>query len=161
MPQDTTLSYEDALKLANAASLGLANAQVIKDQSDAVAELIDAGGAISLDEANTWTAAQNVALVTLTDAATINTNAALGNLFTVTLGGNRTLANPTNLVAGGTYCWIIKQDGTGGRTLAFGASFLWPAGDTPVVSASADSVDIITAVYDGTNLLASIQQDFA
>lgn len=41
MPQDTTLSYEDALKLANAASLGLTNAQVIKDQSDAVDSLIN------------------------------------------------------------------------------------------------------------------------
>ena len=40
------------------------------------------------------------AAVTLTDAATIATDASLGNLFRVTLGGNRTLGNPTNPVDG-------------------------------------------------------------
>jgi len=44
--------------------------------------------------------AQIGSITTLTDGATITPNFALNNSFTVTLAGNRTLANPTNLVAG-------------------------------------------------------------
>ena len=39
-------------------------------------------------------------IVTLTDGATITPDFSTSNNFTVTLGGNRTLANPTNIVAG-------------------------------------------------------------
>jgi hypothetical protein len=108
--------------------------------------------------ANTWTAAQAVASVTLTDGANIATNAALGNVFTVTLGGDRTLDNPTNMVSGGTYVWIATQDGTGGRSLAFGAAFKWDSGGAPTTSMdalTANDKTVITAVYDGTHLLAS------
>lgn len=56
--------------------------------------------------------------VTLVDAATIATDAALGNHFRVTLGGNRTLAAPTNPVDGQRALWEFIQDGAGGRTLA-------------------------------------------
>lgn len=118
-------------------------------------------GGASLDAANTWTKTQNVATVALADAATVNTDASLGNVFTVTLGGNRTLANPTNLVAGGTYIWIVRQDGTGSRTLAYGALFAWPGGTVPVLTTTASAVDVITAVYDGTDLLANCQKAFA
>lgn len=61
---------------------------------------------------------------TLTDGATISWDASLGRTATVTLGGNRTLANPTNLVTGGYYCLIVTQDGTGGRTLTVGSTFV-------------------------------------
>ena len=98
-------------------------------------------------------------IVALVDAAAINTNAALSNVFTVTLGGNRTLADPTNLVAGGTYIWVVRQDGTGSRTLAYGALFAW-LGGTPTLSTAPNSIDTITAIYDGTDLLASLQKGY-
>jgi hypothetical protein len=65
------------------------------------------------------------AIYTLTDASSIATNAANGNLFVVTLGGNRALANPTNLIAGHYYTWFPIQDGTGSRTLTYGTYFLF------------------------------------
>lgn len=110
-----------------------------------------------------WTAtpAYGPAVVALTDAANIATNAALGFTFSVTLGGNRTLANPTGLVAGATYQWIITQDGVGGRTLAYGALFTWPGGAVPVVGAAIGAVSVISAVYDGTALRAVMQASFA
>ena len=89
------------------------------------------GTSTSLSTANTWTASQNVASVALTDAASIATDASLGNVFTVTLADNRTLANPSNLVSGGTYQWIVTQDATGSRTLAYGTDFTWPGGTVP------------------------------
>lgn len=109
----------------------------------------------SLASANTWTASQNVAAVPLTDAATVATDASLGNTFTVTLGGNRTLGNPTGVVAGGTYQWIVTQDGTGSRTLAYGANFKWPSGTAPTLTTTATTgTDLISCVAKTTSFLA-------
>ena len=60
-------------------------------------------GVALLADANVFTKAQTVTPVTLTDAATIATDANLSNTFTVTLGGNRTLGNPTNMTNGAIY----------------------------------------------------------
>jgi hypothetical protein len=95
----------------------------------------------------------------LTDGTNIATDASLGNAFSVTLGGNRTLDNPTNLQDGATYLWKITQDGTGSRTLAYGNKFKWPGGTVPTLTTAAASVDMITAFYDGTNLLAVFAGD--
>jgi hypothetical protein len=89
--------------------------------------------------------------VTLTDGATIATDSSLANNFKVTLGGNRTLSNPTNLTDGMTLLWRIKQDATGSRTLAYGTLFDWGAAGTPVLSTGANLVDIISGYYDGTD----------
>jgi hypothetical protein len=60
---------------------------------------------------------------TLTDAATIVVDASLGNNFTVTLGGNRTLGNPSNAVDGQMIMFRIRQDGTGTRTLTLDTKY--------------------------------------
>jgi len=114
----------------------------------------------SLAVHNTFTKAQGVAQVALTDGANIATDASLGNVFSVTLAGNRTLLNPTNLVAGFTYIWNIKQDATGSRTLAYGALFKFPGGAAPVLTTAANSIDSLQAVYDGTVLRCSMTKDF-
>lgn len=98
---------------------------------------------------------------TLTDGATINWDVALGPMATVTLGGNRTLANPTNLKAGASYAIKVIQDGTGGRTLAFGSAYKFEGGVDPVLSTAAGAVDIITFISDGTNLYGAIIKGFA
>ena len=108
-----------------------------------------------LNKTQTFTAAQGVSPSALTDASSIATDASLSNVFTVTLGGNRTLANPTNLVSGFTYIWIITQDGTGSRTLAYGTTFAWPNSSAPILQTGVNAVDIISAVYDGTHLQAA------
>lgn len=97
---------------------------------------------------------------TLSDATTIATDCNNGNVHTVTLTDNRTLGAPTNLKDGATYIWIIKQDATGSRTLAYNAVFKFPGGDIPVLSTAANSVDILTGVSDGTNIYCSLAADF-
>ena len=79
-----------------------------------------ANAAASLSAAQTFTAGQRGEITALTDASSIATNLALSNNFSVTLGGSRTLANPTNIVAGQSGSFFITQDGTGSRTLAYG-----------------------------------------
>ncbi len=114
-----------------------------------------------LAERNVWTKAQDVAQVTLTDAANIATDASLSNVFLVTLAGNRTLDNPTNLVAGQTIVWNINQDATGSRTLAYGNLFKFTGGTVPTLSTAASAKDTLTGVYDGTILRCSLQKGFA
>jgi len=60
-----------------------------------------------------------------------------------TLAGNRTLANPTNLVAGQSGVIIINQDGTGSRTLAYGNAFDFGGGTAPTLTTTASAQDMI------------------
>jgi len=91
-------------------------------------------------------------VVGLTDAATILVDAALGNIFTVTLGGNRTLGNPTGAVDGQKLLFRIKQDATGSRTLAFGTKYRFGTDITSVVlSTAANKLDRVGVEYHSTD----------
>lgn len=97
-------------------------------------------------------------IVPLTDAATIATDASLGNIFTVTLGGNRTLGTPTNPTDGQKAVWIISQDATGSRTLAFSNSFSFGSDVTsPTLSTTSGRNDYIAAIYRIKGVTASKQ----
>lgn len=89
-------------------------------------------------------------IVVLTDAANIATDASAGNLFTVTLGGNRNLSAPTNPTSGQRITYRITQDATGGRGLTFDAVFnfgLDIISFTP--SSGANKIDYIGCIYNG------------
>ncbi len=94
-----------------------------------------------------FTKAQGVARVALTDAATVAVDAALSNAFTLTLGGNRTLGQPTNPKDGQSITIKITQDATGSRTLAYHGDWLFPGGTDPVLSTAANAVDVLSGVY--------------
>ena len=98
------------------------------------------------DAAQTFSAAQRGAISALTDGATITPDFAVANNFSVTLGGNRTLANPTNLTAGQSGSIFITQDGTGSRTLAYGSYWDFAGGTAPTLSTAASAVDRIDYV---------------
>jgi hypothetical protein len=114
----------------------------------------------ALAAAQSFTAAQRGAVVALTDAATITPDFAAANNFSVTLGGNRTLANPTNLVAGQSGVIKLTQDGTGSRTLAFGSYWDFAAGTAPTLTTTANAVDILAYYVDSTtNITARLIGD--
>lgn len=101
----------------------------------------------------TVTAARVVSTpVALTDAATIAVNAALGNQFTVTLAGNRTLGNPSNSTAGQMILIAIRQDGTGSRTLTLDTNYRLGT-DIPTITLSTaiNKVDYLGVRYNGTD----------
>ena len=83
---------------------------------------------------------------TLTDGATITPDFAADCNFTVTLGGARTIANPTNITAGQSGSIFLVQDGTGGRTVAWGSFWDFPGGTAPTLSTAANAVDRIDYV---------------
>lgn len=89
--------------------------------------------------------------VTLSDGPTISTDASLGTHFRVTLGGNRTLANPTSASDGQRITWEIIQDGTGSRVLSYDTKFTFGTDVTsPVLSTAAGLRDFITAIYNSS-----------
>lgn len=103
------------------------------------------------DVAQTFTAGQRGEITTLTDGATITPDMADSNNFVVTLGGNRTLANPSNLTAGQSGSIFIVQDGTGSRTLSFGSQYDFAAGTAPTLTTTASAVDRIDYVVRTTS----------
>jgi hypothetical protein len=86
-------------------------------------------------------------------------NLANSNFFTLTLTGNTILNNPTNKIAGGVYTFLIKQDGTGNRTLGFGTNYKFRLGIQPSNTKPANSVDVMTCIDDGTNLYCFYNKD--
>lgn len=83
------------------------------------------------------------AIVALTDAATIAVDMSTGNNFSVTLGGNRTLGNPTNLTPGQSGIIYVTQDATGSRTLAYSSYWKFPGGTAPTLTTTASAVDAL------------------
>ena len=103
-----------------------------------------------IDTAQTFTKGQRGEITGLTDGATITPDLADSNNFSVTLGGNRTLANPSNIVAGQSGSFFITQDGTGSRTLAYGSYYDFAGGTAPTLSTTAAAVDRIDYVVRTT-----------
>jgi hypothetical protein len=94
----------------------------------------------SLGVKNTWDAA---AEVTLTDAATVAVDMSTFINATVTLGGNRTLGNPTNVKVGQSGIIRIVQDGTGSRTLSYGTDWEFAGGTAPTLTTTAGANDLL------------------
>jgi hypothetical protein len=110
--------------------------------------------------AQSFTAAQRGTVSALTDGATITPDFAVANNFSVTLGGNRTLANPSNLTAGQGGVITITQDGTGSRTFAYGSYFKFPAGTAPTLTTTAAAVDVLAYyVESATRITARLVGD--
>jgi len=96
---------------------------------------------------------------TLTDGATINWNADTGAVAHVSLGGNRTMAAPTNLRAGATY--ILRVTRSGAYTIStWNSVFKWPNGAAPSQTAVNAAVDLFSFYCpDGTILEGNMLKD--
>lgn len=118
-----------------------------------VAEIRAGTATKGIDVANANAA---LAKVTLTDAATISVDMSTFVSFAeVTLAGNRTLGSPTNPVVGRSGKIRIIQDGTGSRTLSFGANWKFPGGTAPVLSTAAGAIDDLYWFVDATDKISA------
>ena len=135
-------------------------AKTILDDADGGAVCTTIGaGALSADQ--TWTGSQRGTITALSDGATIAVDLNTGNNFSVTLGGNRTLGQPTNQVAGQSGSIFITQDGTGSRTLGYHADYKWVggSGNAPTLTTTAaavDRIDYIVAAANKIHCVASL-----
>lgn len=108
---------------------------------------IDSSNFAKLDETNSFSKAQGSGITTLTDGATISWDASVGNVFKVTLGGNRTMAAPTGATPGHTYILHVIQ-GAGGQTITWNAVFKWAEATAPTLSTGSADRDILSFVVD-------------
>lgn len=95
-------------------------------------------------------------VVSLTDAATIAVNgAALGRVFAVTLGGNRTMGNPSGMTSamdGRVIVFRIKQDATGSRTISWDTKYRFSASvPSPTLTTTANKTDYVGFVYNAAD----------
>lgn len=100
---------------------------------------------ITTDQA--WAAAAVVDLGTKTGTVTIDLDA--GSCFLITLGGNITVALPSNPKSGQAFTLFFKQDATGSRTISWGSGWNWPDNTTPLYSTSAGSTCLVVSASVG------------
>ena len=110
-------------------------------------KLSTAAGGISL----TGGAAANI--TALSDGATITIDIATACHHSVTLGGNRTFAAPSNQVVGQAGSIFITQDGTGSRTAAFNSAFKFVGGTAPTLTTTASATDRIDYIIKSSNVI--------
>ena len=106
-----------------------------------------ASGGVSL----TGGAASNI--TALSDGATITIDMATACHHSVTLGGNRTFAAPSNQVVGQSGSIFITQDGTGSRTASFNSAFKFVGGVAPTLSTAASAIDRIDYIIKSSNVI--------
>ena len=104
-------------------------------------------GGVSL----TGGAASNI--TALSDGATITIDMATACHHSVTLGGNRTFAAPSNQAVGQSGSIFITQDGTGSRTASFNSAFKFISGVAPTLSTAANAIDRIDYIIKASNVI--------
>jgi hypothetical protein len=108
------------------------------------------------DVAQTFTAGQRGEITTLTSGSTVTPDFADSNNFTLTLGTNVTLANPSNLTAGQSGSIFLVQDGTGSRTASFGSYWDFAGGTAPTLSTAASTVDRLDYIVRSTTSIHAV-----
>jgi hypothetical protein len=132
---------------------GTADLVNVWDGSTEVFTILD-GGRVTVKKSS------NAEVSALTDGATITPDLNDANNFSVTLGGNRTLANPSNITAGQSGIITITQDGTGSQTLAYGSYWMFEGGTAPTLTTTASAVDLLVYyVESATRITAKLIKD--
>ena len=90
---------------------------------------------------------------TLTDQATVTWDASTQDVCKLTLGGNRTMAAPTNNTTGQFISILVIQDGTGSRTLTWNAVFEFTDDTAPTLTTTAAKGDVFVFRYNGSKWL--------
>ena len=90
---------------------------------------------------------------TLTDQATVTWDASTQDVCKLTLGGNRTMAAPTNNTTGQFISILVIQDGTGSRTLTWNAVFEFASATAPTLTTTASLGDVFVFRYNGSKWL--------
>lgn len=88
-------------------------------------------------------------LYTANTSTAITVSLANGTVQQLTLTGSATITMPT-AVAGKSFIIMLKQDGTGSRTVTW-STVSWPGGTAPTITSTASKQDIYSFFSDGTN----------
>ena len=157
---DNSLKIGDSvlLKIGDSADLVIqhnSNKSIINDagtgdleiQRGGTAVLSVVSGGLSL----VGGAASNI--TALSDGATITIDMANSCHHSVTLGGNRTFAAPSNQAVGQSGSIFITQDGSGSRTASFNSAFKFIGGAAPTLTTTASATDRIDYIIKSSNVI--------
>ena len=158
---DVSGTYTGGGTMTTGGNIVIPDAGTIGSASDTDAVSITSAGNVGI---NTTSPAKKLsvngpALATisaLSDGSTITPDFDTAQNFSVTLGGNRTLANPNNIDAGQTGSIFVTQDGTGSRTLAFGNKFAFAGGTAPTLTTTASAVDRIDYIVMSSSIIQAV-----
>lgn len=129
---------DDAAASNQRTTLGLGTSATMDEATDAQVRAATADKVLTAELIESASAP-----VALTDAATIALDWDSGINFTVTLGSNRTLGNPTNEQVGTWRRVQVTQDGTGSRTLALDTEYVTVGDAALTLTTAASSVDVL------------------
>lgn len=114
-----------------------------------------------LSGAQTFSGGQRGLVSVVNYATGIALDLATNNNFQITLTGNTTLQNPSNVVSGQAGTVTIIQ-GSSGNTMAFGSSWQYPggSGSTPSLTATSGATDVLAYyVINSTKIAYRLVQD--
>lgn len=111
---------------------------------------------LRITQAGTLTLASDYkeAVVTANTGTAYTINIANGTVQILTLTGNCTFTFPTP-TAGESFILLLRQDGTGSRTVTWPAAVRWPGGTAPTITSTASRQDKYIFTSDGTNWYGS------
>jgi hypothetical protein len=113
-----------------------------------------------VNTAQEYTATHNFNATTLTSGTSIAWDLAGNQVARLSLNTNGTVSDPSNKTDGATYILSVTQ-GTGTNTLAWNASFKWPGGTAPTLTAGSGKTDIFTFISNGTSLFGVASQNYS
>lgn len=148
---NTALASGNAALVSSAAALASGNAALVSSSSalasgnaaltNLSSKVSKAGDVISgtlvLNSRSYGTAAVFVG------SGVINLDFRVANNHEVTLEGNSTLAAPISPSGGQSGAVVIRQDGTGSRTLAYSGGWAFAGGAAPTLTTTASGVDLL------------------
>jgi hypothetical protein len=150
-------SFGRNLQVIGASTLAATNTTTLTASGMATlsAGLNVTGEAVITGAARTPSTATNATATTTLDCRA-------SNVFRVAMGTNITTLTLSNPGDGQTVNIRFVQDGTGGRTVTWPASFRWAGASAPTLSTAADRVDLLVASYfaDTGTWLASLAKNF-
>lgn len=143
-------------RFGNTSSYSTINSTSLSISTITTTGAVTLGGNLDVDNNNLIDANFNRYTENITTNSTatggVTINCALGNFFNWTITGNITSITFSNVPSGVMYALTIaaKQNGTGGYTITWPASVLWPGNLEPPASTGANDLDIWSLMtYDG------------
>lgn len=82
-------------------------------------------------------------ITTFVGSGVINLDFSASNNHEITLEGNSTLGAPVSPSGGQSGAVLIRQDGTGSRTLAYSGGWSFAAATPPILTTTASGVDLL------------------
>lgn len=158
----TVSTTTGTITITNGKTLSVSNTLTFTG-TDGSSAAFGAGGTVAyIGTKQSYTKQQNFGSAALTSSgASIAWNLDDAQFANHTFTENTTLANPTNMVNGGTYQLVFTQHASAPKTLAWGSAYKWAGGSAPTISSTNSAKDILTCVSDGTNMYCNLQKAFA